>query len=302
MAKRKRRTSHQTPQQLPVDLDIVIPVHGRPDLLQKCLTALSLAAFDVNYRLFIVDDASPNQDEMKPVYNSLNGASKVVKNSQNVGFPATANRGAAMGSAKSILFLNSDVEIKGGAIRKMLDMLWSPNSPEGVLGPEPDAPVGIVAPKLLFADGYGETRPAGKVQHAGMAFNSMGKPIHVNIGWSADHPKVNIQRSMQCVTGACLMIRREAWNAVTQSYKSSGDPTLGGFNEIYGLGTFEDIELCLAVRAHGYKVVYEPAAVGTHHVGASSDMQGKGYPLQRNESIFKARCGHLVIWDEWLYW
>lgn len=302
MAKRKRYTSHQKPQQLPVELDIVIPVYGRPDLLQKCLSALALAAFDVNYRLFVVDDASPDQTQMDAIYSTLNGTSKVVKNRQNSGFPATANRGAAMGKAKSILFLNSDVEIKGGAIRKMLNALWATNSPEGMLDPAPDAPVGVVAPKLIFPDGYDQSRPAGKVQHAGMAFNTMGKPIHVNIGWSVDHPKVNIARSMQCVSGACLMARRETWNAVTKSYKETGDPTLGGFNEIYGMGTFEDIELCLAARSHGYKVVYEPAAVGTHHVGASSDMQGKEYPMQRNESIFRARCGHLVVWDEWLYW
>lgn len=302
MAKRKRLHSQSSGRTLPVELDIVIPVHGRADLLKKCLSSLALAAFDVNYRLFVVDDASPDQAEMDAVYSTLNGTSRVVKNRQNAGFPATANRGAAMGKAKSILFLNSDIEIKSGAIRKMLDVLWGPNSPQGMTDPDPNQGVGIVAPKLLFPEGYGEARPAGKVQHAGLAFNTAGRPIHVNIGWSADHPKVNIARSMQCVSGACLMIKREAWNAVTKSYRETGDPSQGGFNEIYGLGTFEDIELCLAVRAHGWKVVYEPAAVGTHHVGASSEMQGRGYPLQRNESIFRARCGHLAIWDEWLYW
>jgi GT2 family glycosyltransferase len=135
-----------------------------------------------------------------------------------------------------------------------------------------------------------------------MDFNLAGNPIHVNIGWGADHPKVTMQRGVQAVTGACMMVRREAWDKVTQAYRQAGDPSTGGFNLVYGRGTYEDLELCFAARSNGYRVIYEPAAVGYHHVGASAIADGQGFDLQRNLSIFRARCGHLMLWGEWMFY
>lgn len=305
MAKKRR------PQRFPNshhELDIVIPVYGQPDLLRDCLKGVEMAGLDVDYQLFIVDDFSPNPDEMNVIYYSLNGTAKVAKNAQNRGFPYTVNRGVSLGTSPAILLLNSDVILQSGALRTMLKMLWADKPPHHQIDPlPPGAPVGVVAPKLLFPPDQNDPhRPAGKIQHAGMAFNGAGKPVHVNIGWSADNPKVNIPRSLQIVSGACLMTKREVWNQVTGNYNRSGDPTSGAFNEMYGRGTYEDIEYCLAVRGHGYKVIYEPGAIGYHYTNASIkqviEESGEGYPMLRNESIFRARCGHMIFWDEWLWY
>lgn len=301
MAKRTRRQSSSN--QLK-ELDIVIPVYGRPDLLTECLNSLALAAFDVDYQLTIVDDFSPDKPAMEVIYNSLNSDSRILENYQNRGFPATANRGVAAGKAPAILILNSDVTLQPGAVRKMLDTLYGDQAPKGPITAGPDAPVGVVGPKLLFPETANippEWR--GKIQHAGLAISGAGRPFHIHKGWSADNERANYARTMQAVTGACLMIKRELWHRITENQKRAGDPSSGAFNEIYGLGTYEDVELCFAARGNGYRVVYEPAAVGYHHVGASvASHQERGYPLTRNHSIFMARCGHLMIWDEWLLW
>lgn len=305
MAKRRR------PQRFPQsqhELDIVIPVYGQPDLLRECLKGVEVAGLDVDYQLFIIDDFSPNLDEMNVIYYALNGTAKVAHNAQNMGFPHTVNRGVSLGTSPAILLLNSDVVLQTGALRAMLKMLWTDKPPHHQIDPlPPDAPVGVVAPKLLFPPNQNDPqRPAGKIQHAGMGFNGSGKPVHINIGWSADNPKVNLPRSLQIVSGACLMTKREAWNQIISNYNRAGDPTSGAFNEMYGRGCFEDIEYCLAVRGHGYKVVYEPKAVGYHYTNASINAameRGEpGYPMQRNEAIFQARCGHMIYWDEWLWY
>lgn len=300
MAKRKR----PLPSQRHKELDVVIPVYGRPDMLRQCLNALEIAAFDVDYQLFVVDDQSPEPAKMDLIYNSLNGDTKILKNEHNQGFPGTANRGASLGNAPAILFLNTDVTLKAGSIRAMLKTLWGEGGPLGPISPGPDSKVGVVAPKLLFPD-HTEIPPEarGKVQHAGLAINAQGRPFHIQKLWAADHPRVNEARAMQAVSGACLMTRRDLWDKVTRTYKQSGDPTIGAFNEIYGLGTYEDVEFSFAARGNGYRVVYEPAAVGYHFTGASvRQRQDGGYPLGRNQSIFMARCGHLLFWDEWLFW
>jgi GT2 family glycosyltransferase len=305
MAKRRRQSRLSiSNQRNGYELDIVIPVYGRPDLLRECLQALEIAALDVDYQLFVVDDASPDKAAMEVIYNSLNSDTKILQNSQNKGFPSTANRGAALGKSPSILILNSDVMLQAGAVRTMLNALWGDQSPKGPITPSPEAKTGVVAPKLLFPDAPNIPPDArGKVQHAGLAINAQGRPFHIQKGWNPDNPRLDQPRAMQAVTGACLMTRRDVWESVSRVYRQTGDPSNGGFNEIYGLGTYEDVEYCFAVRGNGYKVIFEPTAVGYHHVGASvMQREEGGYPLGRNQSIFMARCGHLLFWDEWLFW
>lgn len=281
MAKRKHK-----PIKPEYTLDVVIPVYGQADLLSKCIAALPEAATDTPYRLILVDDCGPEQEKLGAVYRSLNGNSKVLRNRANSGFAQTVNAGVASGASPFILLLNSDCILQSGAIPAMLKEFDDPQ-------------VGIVGAKLLFGDS--RWQQAGKVQHAGLCRNIQGQLVHVNLGWGADHPKVNERREMQMVTGACLMIRRVAWNKVLSTYRRYGDPTSGALNEVYSTGYFEDAELCLAARSEGYKVVYQPEAVGLHYVGASMVTSKDPSTLQRNSMIFGARCGHLVMYDEYLY-
>jgi GT2 family glycosyltransferase len=92
------------------------------------------------------------------------------------------------------------------------------------------------------------------------------------------------------VTGACMMTRRDLWGI------------LGGFSEVYGKGTFEDIEYCVGVRMRKFKVMYQPKAVGHHFVGASILAAKSSYPILENSMIWKVRCGKWVYWDEWRFW
>jgi GT2 family glycosyltransferase len=272
------------------DLDVIVPVYGRPDLLQRCLASLEATRGTLDLRLILVDDASPEPAALEPIYAGLNGRAKLLRNRQNSGFPRTINRGVARGFAPLVLLLNTDIELQPGCLQAMIAEFADPQ-------------VGVIGPKLLFPpDSLDPHRPAGKIQHAGMAVNFRGQFIHANIGWSADHPKVNERRVVQAVTGACLMTRRSLWVAITKFYRSSGDPTTGALNEIYGRGTWEDVEYCFAVRGQGCcQVIYTPNAIAYHAVGGSSAQVGQGYPLARNEMIFRARCGHLLAWDEFRF-
>lgn len=284
MAKRKRRA----PKGPATGLDIIIPVYGRPDLLQKCLDSIA-AQTGVDYQIYLVDDQGPEQDQLAEIYKAQNGSARLMRNKENLGFARTVNRGVALGRAPLVLILNSDVEMKPGALAAMVAEFDNPK-------------VGVVGPKLLFPeDSTDPTRPAGRVQHAGLAVNFRGKIIHPNIGWSADHPTVNRHRNCQAVTGACLMTRREVWGGVYKMYREHGDPTAGAFNEVYGKGTYEDVEFCFAARTLEYDVIYTPKAEAYHHVGASVLQGGGGYPLARNEMIFNARCGGMITWDEWRF-
>jgi len=292
--RRKRRKPQMKVVKRDAILDIVIPVYGQLEFLEKCLASIQATRGDLGLRVILVDDCSPNADEMTAFYESCRerypdlGRVHIVRNRVNVGFPKTANRGVMQGSAPFVLVLNSDVELQTGCLQTMLQEFDDPK-------------VGAVGPMLLFPpDCPDPARPVGKVQHVGLCVDIRGRIVHANSGWSADNPKVRERRVVQAVTGACLMTRREAWNRVWEFYKQNGDPSEGAFNEIYSRGTYEDVEFCFALRGMDYQVVVQPKAVATHYVGASATDE-RGFPLSRNASVFQVRCGHLMAWDEWRF-
>ena len=255
-------------------VDVVIPVFGRFDLLEKCLSSLSKQD---NVNVIIVDDFSPHDlVQVNKFYGDLVRTRKVrvIRNGKNEGFPRTCNTGVSKGKAPLILLLNSDVELEQGAVAAMVKELDEPG-------------VGVVGALLTFPEGTQYGVP-GTVQHAGMAFDSYGKPFHVHIGWNPSNLRVNKRKIVSCVTGACLMTRRGLWNEI------------GGLAAVYGKGTFEDVEFCVQAQLKGKTVVFTPEARGTHYVGQSSAAQGTGYPLKENYELFRRRVP--VIWDEYRVW
>jgi GT2 family glycosyltransferase len=260
-------------------LDVVIPVYGELDLLMSTLRHLDVAAAGRRVKVWIVDDrGQPPIDAQELKRQEFGFELRAFRNSHNYGFPTSANKGASRGTAPLILHLNSDVDLQ-------------PESIEAMMGDFDDEKVGVVGARLLFPpDSRDNRRPAGMIQHAGIVIGFDGNPFHVHIGWPADHPRANIHREMQMVTGACMMTRRALWKE------------LGGFSEVYGKGTFEDVEYCVGVRMKGFKVMYQPEALGHHCVGASILAAKSAYPITQNSMIWKIRCGKWVYWDEWRFW
>jgi GT2 family glycosyltransferase len=284
-------------------VDIIIPVFGRPDMLRKCLTSLRETVGDLSYSLYIIDDHSPEETraELDDIYkNEVPDGTKVIRNRENYGFPISVNRAGSYGKSPYIILLNSDIVLQPGCLQTLVETAQYPK-------------VGIVGARLVFtpdSQGAANNRKFadedGVIQHAGIAFSVTNGPIHVHIGWPGRHPKVMQPKEVQAVTGALLLISRHVWDDITRHH-APGDPSNGPFNHVYGQGTYEDIEVCIAAKALGYKVMYQPKALAWHEANASvtghrDKIAGGGYPVQRNASIFFARCGHLIRADEYHMW
>jgi len=281
---RKQRNRQPTKQ---AQIDICILTVGRYDFLTKCLDALYREAQLVPLNIYIVDNGGSAEEhldhldlfqyhlEKDPAGNVVKYQTKRLQ--QNTGFPAGSNEAARMGSAPLVMFLGDDVELKPGAI-------------ESVVSRFQDQTVGVVGIKLLFPlDSTSPLRPAGKVQHVGLGVNIRGEPFHPLVTWSATHPKTCISRDVWAVTGACFTIRRNLFNK------------FGGFNPAYGLGTHEDLELCMQTRQAGFRVYLDAVAQGYHYVGASAEKLNVSFPLQQNRNIFMSRWAQtgLIWWNEY---
>ena len=77
-----------------------------------------------------------------------------------------------------------------------------------------------------------------------------------------------VTRECSAVTGACLMSRRDVFDA------------LDGFDESLGVD-LNDVDYCLRASAAGYRTVYEPAAELIHHESPSRGTAGGAADIVR---------------------
>lgn len=261
-------------------VDIVIPVYQRFDLLSECIRSIPEASDNYIYRVIIVDNGSP-PEVANDFYSQINDpAIRVVRNKENLGFPKACNQGFDHGHSPLVFFLNSDVILKPKSIRYMIDEMGR------------DQSVGIASMKLIFpeqTDLPQNVRPPGKIQHIGLATNIRAEFIHQFSGWSADHPKVNAVREVYAVTGAAMMVRRVLFSKA------------GKFYEGYGMGTYEDVDMCLSVRKLGYNVIVVAKAEAIHHTNATTVTYKINYPLNENRMIFLQRWMKELDWTEYVY-
>lgn len=263
-------------------VDIVIPVYGQHEMLTRAVASITTSELGIPKRVIVIDDATPFSLTHENALEALTEFPdvEVHRRKKNAGFIVTCNEGVALGRAPIIVLMNSDVVLTSDCLANLL-------------APFSNAQVGVVGAKLLFPEnGQDSRRPSGKIQHAGIAFNTQREPFHIHMAWSADHPKVCTTKEMQAVTGALIATPRKLWNE------------LNGFDLAYGRGTFEDIDYCLRMRHKGYGVIYCAEAIAYHYANASVD--GKPpelmFPLRQNAIYFALKIGGLVLWDEWRFW
>jgi O-antigen biosynthesis protein len=136
-----------------------------------------------------------------------------------------------------------------------------------------DQSVGGVGARLLYEN--------GALQHAGI-FPSLHAVVHAWAGMGADARTyqnwATTQREWSMVTGAVFATRRTVLERV------------GGFDERFSL-EFNDIDLCLRLRALGYRIVYTPDAQFVHAEKAS---RGSAHPPAEEVALFLSR------WSAWL--
>jgi glycosyltransferase involved in cell wall biosynthesis/GT2 family glycosyltransferase/tetratricopeptide (TPR) repeat protein/2-polyprenyl-3-methyl-5-hydroxy-6-metoxy-1,4-benzoquinol methylase len=233
---------------------VVIPVFNQAALTEGCLYAIAdNTGTDPDYEVAVVDNGS--SDWTRYLLHAFEGDVLVKENDENLGFARACNQGAEGAGAEYLLFLNNDTLPQKGWLEEMVRVADS----------APD--IGIVGAKLVYPE-------SGLVQHAGIEMIE-GIPEHVWRGVAADDPRVCQARDLDMVTGACLLIRRELFEA------------LGGFDVSY-LNGVEDVDLCLRVRQRGWRVVFCPHSIVGHFEGQS---EGRFEKVRQNLQRFVEKWG-----------
>lgn len=209
-------------------VSIIVPLFGRHDLVD---VQLALMADDPDLDqaelIYAIDDPSIADAFLQRCagLHEVHGLSfRVVDSGLNLGFAAVNNLAASVARAPRFLFLNSDVfPAAPGWLSSLLKVHRA----------RPDT--GVLGAKLLYED--------GTVQHAGMTSRRHGPWQGL---WTNHHPGKGLAAEalsgvadVESVTAACALIDAPLFRQ------------LGGFDEDYIVGDFEDSDLCHRAREAG---------------------------------------------------
>jgi GT2 family glycosyltransferase len=181
------------------------------------------------------------------------------------------NLGERAARGSFLCFLNDDVEV---ITHDWLERLVSRVVLDGV---------GAVGPMLYY--------PNDAIQHAGVvlgvgsiAANAFaGRPR----GYRGYFSRACVEQDYSCVTGACVVIKREVFEAV------------GGFDESLPVA-FNDVDLCLKIRRNGARIVWTPLVEMYHHESLTfgpHDSTRRLKQFMRDVEAMRHRWGDVVDSD-----
>ncbi|MBV9660173.1 MAG: glycosyltransferase family 2 protein [Acidimicrobiales bacterium] len=215
--------------------------------LPACLRSLAAEGLD---QVVVVDNASCDDSRLV----AEDAGVVWIDSGANLGYGRAANKGAAdpaVAGATYLLVCNPDLDVKKGTVQALA--AWLDSDPRlGAAGPRianPDGslyPSARTFPDLVDAFGHGLL---GQVAPR----NRFTRRYRL-LDW--DHGE---RATVDWISGACLLIRRQAWDAV------------GGFDPSYFM-YMEDVDLCWRLGRAGWQIGYEPAAEVVHTQGVSADL------------------------------
>jgi GT2 family glycosyltransferase len=245
------------------ELSVVIVSYACRDLLAECLASLEPQRADVHMEVVVVDNAS-GDGTVETVRQRFPW---VVMDAagENLGFARANNRAIRATTGRAVLILNPDTVVPPGGLRRCLDELWR----------TPD--VGVLSPRLVDPQGRLDRRcKRGFPTLWSSICYFTGLDAHLrgprSTAYTAGTLSEHRAGDVQAVSGAFMLMPRRVLEEV------------GLFDEDFFMYA-EDLDLCLRVTEHGYRVRYWPG-VDVVHVGGGSNVAGRR-PPEANEAFFR---------------
>jgi GT2 family glycosyltransferase len=250
----------------PVMLSVVVPLFGRTDFMEYQVGLFAHAPPGPATEFIYVLDDPALEAEAEYVAASVaarfNVPIRLLILTRNLGYGPATNVGLRAARGNFVALLNSDVF--------PIDAGWGTKL---ILRLQADPKLGAVGPQLLFED--------GTVQHQGMAmealpeFGGLRFPLHMRKGL---RPEADTGlRPVEAITGAAMVMRRRDLLA------------LGGLDEAYAIGDFEDADLCRRLEDKG--------------LTCAVDLGVRMYHLERQTQGLSGRHWrmNLTLFNAWVY-
>ena len=255
-----------------MDLSVVIVSWNSSSELTDCIGSLA-AQNDESFlcEIILVDNAS--SDDSVAIVRKCFPAVRIIANNENKGFAGASNQGILASTGRFVMLLNPDSIVENGVLRDVTAFMDA----------TPDA--GACGCKLLESDNRLQYS-ARRFPHPSDVFMSLPGVSrvmpnnHYNrkylmMDWDHDHI-----RTVEWISGACLVMRREAIALI------------GLLDERFFMYC-EDMDWCFRLSKTSWRIYYLPYLTVVHHRGASSSQIAPKMIFTHHVSMWKYAQKHL---------
>jgi GT2 family glycosyltransferase/glycosyltransferase involved in cell wall biosynthesis len=229
---------------------ILILAWRQRDYLLACLRTLrERLVASVPCEVVVLFNAA--SDEVEDAVRSTVDGVVFLKSAVNLGFAGGCNLAATAARGKYLVLLNDDTLVEPGWLDWLLECA------------DANPAAGAVCSCVLFPD--------GRLQEAGSVIWNDGSTMPVGRGAPADSVAWHFVRQVDYGSACSLLVRRSTWEAV------------GGMDADYHPAYYEDVDLCLGIRALGQRILFEPRSRVRHQESVSSESTYKSFLFRRNQ-------------------
>ncbi len=216
-------------------VSIIVPVFNQKEYTQKFLTSIG-ETIPLSVEIIIVDNNSAGEtNEFLFSYQQTTENIILIQNKENLGFPKAINQGLKIARGEYIVIANNDIVLTENWLLKMISHA------------EKDETIGIVGPLSNRVSGVQFVKNANYNTIEEM-HDFANKITVANAGKSFEFPRVAF---------LCTLIKRKVIE------------TIGGLDERFTPGNYEDDDYCLRAQLAGFKTVIAQD-VFIHHYGSKS--------------------------------
>ena len=221
---------------------VIIPYKDQIEVTRRCLDALLGTTDYGNFDVILVDNWSVTKEaEAFAAAAGKLANVRVMRVEEPYNFSRLNNLAVAQTDAEFVVLMNNDLFVA------------NPQWLRACVGEALDPSVAAVGGKFLYPD--------GTVQHGGVIVGHGGVAGHAHLGLPGDDPgyagRMLSAQEMTAVTAAGMLVRTACFREI------------GGLDEQALSIAFNDIDLCLKLRAAGYKIIWTPAFAAEHHESLS---------------------------------
>ncbi len=245
-------------------VSVIVLTYNNLAFTDACLFSIEAYSDYPDLEVIVVDNASSDGSRewlqrwvAEP--SKAGHARRLILNDDNLGFAAGNNVGLAAATGEVLVMLNNDTYATPGWVRGLCNHLRR------------DPGLGLVGPV---------TNNIGNEAKLDIAYPDMVEMIHL----SGQHTRRHAGRRLEIPTVAffCVAMPRAVYERV------------GGLDEAFGVGFFEDDDYCRRVAQAGWRVACADDVFVHHHLSASFDKlkaEAKQALFERNKAIFEAKWG-----------
>ncbi len=241
-------------------VSVLVLTYNNLDFTKACLSSLEANTRYLDWELILVDNASTDGSrEFLADYAAGNVRARLVQNDENLGFAAGNNRGLEVATGDYLVLLNNDTYVTRGWLPDLVRHLRK-NPKLGLIG--------------------AVTNNIGNEAKIDIDYADMEEMEKAAYRHTSSHPRQALDVGV--VAFFCVGMPRTLFEMI------------GGLDERFGLGFFEDDDYCRRVRQAGYRIAIAEDVFVHHHLSASFDALGRKRRqalFDRNKALYEEKWG-----------